>query len=37
MYIFFTCERSKIELTEVAWNPMTGCNKISDGFTNCYM
>lgn len=27
---------SKIEWTEVTWNPVTGCTKISDGCMNCY-
>jgi len=27
---------SKIEWTEVTWNPTTGCNKVSDGCKNCY-
>jgi protein gp37 len=27
---------SKIEWTEAAWNPVTGCTKISDGCLNCY-
>ena len=27
---------SKIEWTEVTWNPITGCSKISDGCLNCY-
>lgn len=27
---------SKIEWTEVTWNPITGCTKISDGCMNCY-
>lgn len=27
---------SKIEWTEVTWNPITGCSKISDGCINCY-
>jgi protein gp37 len=27
---------SKIEWTEVTWNPTTGCNKISTGCLNCY-
>lgn len=25
-----------IEWTEVTWNPTTGCDRISDGCTNCY-
>ncbi|UCG63293.1 MAG: phage Gp37/Gp68 family protein [Candidatus Zixiibacteriota bacterium] len=28
--------RSNIEWTWVTWNPVTGCNKISDGCTHCY-
>lgn len=27
---------SKIEWTEVTWNPVTGCDKISAGCKNCY-
>jgi len=27
---------SKIEWTEVTWNPVTGCTKISSGCKNCY-
>lgn len=27
---------SKIEWTDVTWNPVTGCTKISSGCTNCY-
>jgi len=27
---------SKIEWTEITWNPATGCNKISDGCKYCY-
>lgn len=27
---------SKIEWTEQTWNPSTGCNKVSEGCTNCY-
>ena len=27
---------SKIEWTEVTWNPVTGCTKISEGCRNCY-
>ena len=27
---------SKIEWTEVTWNPVTGCTKISHGCKNCY-
>ncbi len=28
--------RSKIEWTEVTWNPVTGCSEISEGCKNCY-
>lgn len=28
--------RSKIEWTDVTWNPVTGCTKISPGCKNCY-
>lgn len=28
--------RSSIEWTEATWNPVTGCNVISPGCTNCY-
>ena len=28
--------KSKIECTEVTWNPTTGCNKVSAGCKNCY-
>jgi len=28
--------KSKIEWTESTWNPVTGCNKISEGCNNCY-
>jgi protein gp37 len=28
--------RSKIEWTEVTWNPVTGCDRISPGCDNCY-
>lgn len=28
--------KSKIEWTENTWNPVTGCNPISDGCQNCY-
>lgn len=28
--------QSKIEWTEVTWNPITGCTKFSEGCTNCY-
>ena len=27
---------SSIEWTEVTWNPVTGCNKVSKGCKNCY-
>jgi len=27
---------SKIEWTEVTWNPVTGCSKVSAGCANCY-
>lgn len=27
---------SKIEWTDVTWNPITGCSKISEGCANCY-
>jgi protein gp37 len=29
-------DRSKIEWTEVTWNPVTGCDRISAGCDNCY-
>jgi protein gp37 len=29
-------QKSKIEWTEVTWNPVTGCTKISKGCKNCY-
>ncbi len=29
-------KKSKIEWTEVTWNPVTGCSKISEGCRNCY-
>jgi protein gp37 len=29
-------QKSKIEWTENTWNPVTGCNKVSDGCQNCY-
>jgi protein gp37 len=29
-------QNSKIEWTEVTWNPITGCTKISAGCQNCY-
>ncbi|MCL1471901.1 DUF5131 family protein [Argonema antarcticum] len=28
--------KSQIEWTEVTWNPLTGCTKISPGCSNCY-
>lgn len=28
--------KSSIEWTEMSWNPITGCNKISEGCKNCY-
>ena len=28
---------SKIEWTDVTWNPFTGCTKVSPGCDNCYM
>lgn len=28
--------QSKIEWTEITWNPTTGCNKVSAGCKNCY-
>ncbi|PKN40961.1 MAG: hypothetical protein CVU60_13115 [Deltaproteobacteria bacterium HGW-Deltaproteobacteria-18] len=28
--------KSKIEWTDVTWNPTTGCTKISEGCKNCY-
>ena len=30
------CTKSSIEWTEVTWNPVTGCSKISDGCKHCY-
>src|ERR1035437_8801277 len=29
-------QKSKIEWTEVTWNPVTGCDRISAGCDNCY-
>ena len=29
-------DKSKIEWTEATWNCVTGCEKVSDGCTNCY-
>jgi len=28
--------QSKIEWTEMTWNPVTGCSKVRDGCKNCY-
>ena len=28
--------KTKIEWTEMSWNPVTGCTKISPGCRNCY-
>ena len=28
--------KTKIQWTEMTWNPITGCTKISDGCQNCY-
>lgn len=28
--------KSKIEWTDLTWNPVTGCNKVSQGCRNCY-
>ncbi|AZR72507.1 hypothetical protein BBF96_03385 [Anoxybacter fermentans] len=28
--------KSRIEWTEVTWNPVTGCTPISPGCENCY-
>jgi len=28
--------KTKIEWTESSWNPVTGCDKVSDGCLNCY-
>lgn len=28
--------KTKIQWTEMTWNPITGCTKISDGCVNCY-
>jgi protein gp37 len=33
---FQNMTQSKIEWTEITWNPVTGCNKISSGCKNCY-
>ena len=29
-------ESKIVEWTERSWNPVTGCNKVSSGCTNCY-
>jgi len=29
-------DKSSIEWTDASWNPVTGCDKISDGCKNCY-
>ncbi len=29
-------DKSAIEWTDSTWNPVTGCNKVSPGCTNCY-
>jgi len=29
-------EKSKIEWTESTWNPVTGCDRVSNGCDNCY-
>lgn len=29
-------DKTGIEWTEATWNPVTGCDKVSDGCTNCY-
>ena len=28
--------KSSIEWTEMTWNPVTGCTKVSQGCKNCY-
>ena len=28
--------KSKIEWTDMTWNPVTGCSIVSEGCTNCY-
>lgn len=35
-YTLVLANNSSIEWTEATWNPTTGCNKISQGCTNCY-
>lgn len=30
-------DRTHIEWTDATWNPVTGCTKISDGCTHCYI
>jgi protein gp37 len=29
-------DRSDIEWTDAAWNPVRGCEKVSPGFEHCY-
>ena len=29
-------KKTKIEWTEMTWNPVTGCTKVSPGCKNCY-
>ena len=29
-------QRTTIEWTDATWNPVTGCTKVSAGYTNCY-
>ena len=29
-------QKTKIEWTDIAWNPVTGCSKLSEGCQNCY-
>jgi protein gp37 len=36
LYGNHTSQMSKIEWTEKTWNPVTGCNKVSQGCKNCY-
>ena len=31
-----TMSKTKIEWTEVTWNPVLGCAKVSEGCRNCY-